>query len=112
MFRLRRLISTATLSKGADSTFARTAGRTGGIGGELVLLIQRIPARSRAAAQEYASTVIGSWATAESPARLDEIPMVPVTVQPPSGSAVSLRRRRLPPTVVAFIRTRCSTPTG
>ena len=39
--------------------------------------------------------------------------MLPVSVQPPSVSAISVRRRRAPPTVVAaFIRTIRSTPAG
>src|SRR5687768_16205731 len=112
MFKLRRLISTATLSNGGDSTFASTEGNAGQVAGGAVRFSHRIPARSSAAHQAYAKTLTGSWATAEIPATRELIPIVPASVQPPSLFATSASRRRVPPTVVALIRTSRSTPAG
>jgi hypothetical protein len=112
MLRLRRLISTATLSNGGDSTLANTEGRAGQVAGGAVRFSQRIPARSSAAAQAYARTLTGSCATAEIPATRESIPIVPAKVHPPSLLASRASRRRLPPTVVALMRTSRSTPAG
>ena len=110
--RLRRLISLASESSGAEATSARICGSPSAAGVASPLAFQTIPARLSAAPQTAFSTALGSEATAVSRRGAARTPSVPLTTQPPSARCRSASRLRRPDRVVAVTVTSGAMPSG